>query len=40
LMFMLSLMEHGKITSAMTAEAKRAGVAYLGSYFQVPPRTL
>ncbi len=40
LMFMLSLMEHGKITPAMTAEAKRAGVAYLGSYFQIAPRAL
>jgi AcrR family transcriptional regulator len=38
LMFMLSLMEHGKITRAMTVEAKRAGLGYLGSYFLTPPK--
>jgi AcrR family transcriptional regulator len=37
LMFMLSLIENDKITRAMTAEAKRAGVSYLGSYFLKPP---
>jgi hypothetical protein len=32
LMFALSLVEHGEITPAMLAEAKRAGVAYLATY--------
>lgn len=32
LMFMLSIVEHGKITPAMLREAKRAGVAYLETY--------
>ncbi len=32
LIFSLSVVEHGKITPAMLAEAKRAGVAYLGTY--------
>jgi len=32
LMFSLSIVEHGKITPAMLREAKRAGVAYLGTY--------
>lgn len=32
LIFTLSIIEHGKITPAMLAEAKRAGVAYLESY--------
>ena len=33
LMFSLSIVEHGKITPAMLREAKRAGVAYLETYF-------
>ena len=37
LMFMLSMIENNRITHAMTAEAKRAGVSYLGSYFLKPP---
>ena len=40
LMFMLSLIENNKITSKMIAEAKRAGIAYLGTYFQKAPRRL
>jgi AcrR family transcriptional regulator len=32
LFFTLSIVEHGKITPAMLAEAKRAGVAYLETY--------
>ena len=32
LMFTLSIIEHGEITKAMLAEAKRAGVAYLETY--------
>jgi AcrR family transcriptional regulator len=32
LMFTLSIIEHGKITPMMLAEAKRAGVAYLETY--------
>ncbi len=32
LIFTLSVIEHGKITKEMLAEAKRAGVAYLGTY--------
>jgi hypothetical protein len=32
LMFTLSIIEFGKITPAMLAEAKRAGVAYLETY--------
>lgn len=32
LIFTLSVIEHGRITPAMLAEAKRAGVAYLGTY--------
>lgn len=32
LIFTLSIIEHGKITPAMLAEAKRAGVAYLETY--------
>lgn len=32
LMFMISVIEHGEITPAMLAEAKRAGVGYLASY--------
>jgi hypothetical protein len=31
-MFTMSLVEHGGITSSMLEEAKRAGVAYLGTY--------
>lgn len=32
LLFSLSMLEHGEITPQMLAEAKRAGVAYLGTY--------
>lgn len=32
LIFTLSVIEHGKITPAMLAEAKRAGTGYLGTY--------
>ena len=32
LIFTLSIIEHGEITDAMRAEAKRAGVAYLNTY--------
>ena len=32
LIFTLSVIEHGEITSEMLAEAKRAGTGYLGSY--------
>ncbi len=32
LIFTLSIIEHGRITPAMLAEAKRAGVAYLETY--------
>lgn len=32
LFFTLSIVEHGEITPAMLKEAKRAGVAYLGTY--------
>jgi AcrR family transcriptional regulator len=38
LLFMLSMLEHDKITPRMTAEAKRAGVSYLGAYFSQPPK--
>jgi AcrR family transcriptional regulator len=34
LLFTLSVIEHGKITPAMLAEAKRAGIGYLGSYLE------
>ena len=34
LIFTLSVIEHGEITPAMLAEAKRAGVGYLGSYIE------
>ena len=34
LMFTLSIVEHGKITPSMLTEAKRAGVAYLKTYFE------
>jgi AcrR family transcriptional regulator len=32
LLFMLSIIEHGEITPAMLAEAKRAGIGYLATY--------
>jgi len=32
LMFMLSVIEHGAITPVMQAEARRAGIAYLGTH--------
>lgn len=32
LIFTLSVIEHGEITRAMLAEAKRAGIGYLGTY--------
>jgi len=32
--FTLSVIEHGKITPRMLAEAKRAGVGYLGTYLE------
>jgi len=32
LIFTLSVIEHGEITAAMLAEAKRAGTGYLGTY--------
>jgi len=39
LMLSLAMVEHGRITAAMTAEAKRACIAYLGSYLpQALPR--
>jgi AcrR family transcriptional regulator len=40
LMFSLSTLEHGRITEEMTAEAVRAMVGYLGSYYpaHLPPR--
>jgi AcrR family transcriptional regulator len=34
LLFTLSVIKHGKITPAMLAEAKRAGIGYLGSYLE------
>jgi AcrR family transcriptional regulator len=34
LIFTLSVIEHGKITPAMLAEAKRAGIGYLGTYLE------
>jgi AcrR family transcriptional regulator len=34
LIFTLSVIEHGEITSAMLAEAKRAGTGYLGTYLE------
>jgi len=34
LIFTLSLIEHGEITPAMLAEAKRAGIGYLGTYLE------
>jgi AcrR family transcriptional regulator len=34
LIFTLSVIEHGEITPAMLAEAKRAGVGYLGTYLE------
>lgn len=34
LIFTLSIIEHAEITPAMLQEAKRAGVAYLGTYLQ------
>ena len=34
LLFTLSVIEHGKITSAMLAEAKRAGIGYLSTYLE------
>ena len=34
LLFTLSVIEHGKITPAMLAEAKRAGIGYLGTYLE------
>jgi AcrR family transcriptional regulator len=34
LVFTLSVIEHGEITPAMLAEAKRAGVGYLGTYLE------
>ena len=33
LVFSLSVVDNGKITPAMLSEAKRAGVAYLETYF-------
>ena len=33
LMFTLSVARHGKITGPMLQEAKRAGVAYLETYY-------
>ena len=40
LIFMISVIEHGEITSAMLAEARRAGVGYLATYLEgvVSPR--
>ena len=38
LLFMLSLIENNRITSKMVAEAKRAGIAYLGTYFPTAPK--
>jgi len=34
LIFTLSVIEHGEITAAMLAEAKRAGTGYLGTYLE------
>jgi AcrR family transcriptional regulator len=34
LIFTLSVIEHGAITPAMLAEAKRAGIGYLGTYLE------
>ena len=34
LIFTLSLIEHGEITPAMLAEAKRAGIGYLSTYLE------
>jgi AcrR family transcriptional regulator len=34
LIFTLSVIEHGKITPAMLAEAKRAGIGYLATYLE------
>ena len=34
LIFTLSVIEHGEITSEMLAEAKRAGTGYLGTYLE------
>lgn len=34
LLFTLSVIEHGEITPAMLAEAKRAGTGYLGTYLE------
>jgi AcrR family transcriptional regulator len=34
LIFTLSVIEHGEITPAMLAEAKRAGIGYLGTYLE------
>jgi AcrR family transcriptional regulator len=34
LIFTLSVIEHGGITDAMLAEAKRAGIGYLGTYLE------
>jgi AcrR family transcriptional regulator len=34
LIFTLSVIEHGEITPAMLAEAKRAGTGYLGTYLE------
>jgi AcrR family transcriptional regulator len=34
LLFTLSVIEHGEITPEMLAEAKRAGVGYLGTYLE------
>jgi AcrR family transcriptional regulator len=34
LIFTLSVIEHGEITSTMLAEAKRAGIGYLGTYLE------
>ena len=34
LMFTLSIVEHGRITAPMLREAKRAGSAYLSTYFE------
>ena len=39
LIFTLSVIEHGEITPAMLAEAKRAGIGYLGTYLAAQPRT-
>jgi len=34
LIFTLSVIEHGEITDSMLAEAKRAGIGYLGTYLE------